>query len=301
MIDGAERRPQVRAAIKRCVSWVSVSVDGTQKVDCAIRKPNDDYPNRGQQLKDFCDAIKGGPLLSARVTLQNTNIENDRSDIVSFIHDLGIDTVNFKFATGGVESLGEPPNFLIPEAKINDFVRWLHTDSLPNERGNNLAYLRRCFATKFFTPHDVSLGTPVKSYYKDHPTRCFTPFLFCLIDSTGGVYPCCHLYRDNHGSREQSRRIRSQHCLGQLRPEFDFLNIWRGKRFVKKRQQLECIHSGQSTHSEDPDFFFFFECTRHFQHNALLNAFYRAYKEDEAGFKEWSTMTMSQPKVPVWF
>jgi MoaA/NifB/PqqE/SkfB family radical SAM enzyme len=302
LIEGsAERRHSVRSAVRTCVDWVAVSVDGTETADRDIRKPCQEFENRWKHLKEFCGDLLGGPTLSATVTLQAGNIGVAREDICSFIHDLGIDTVNFKFATGGAASLGENPRFLIDNRRLDDFFESLWRDPLVNEPRNNLSYLRRCLAAGFFTADDVAFGTPVRTLYDSHPTRCFTPFLFGLIDATGKVYPCCHLYRDNHGRRPNTHRIRAEHILGDVRPDFDFARVWGGEQYNLARRRLETVRPSRSQDAESPDFSPCGECTRHFQHNLALTAFYKAYKENPVGFKEWYTQYADDREAPVWF
>lgn len=309
----SEKRRGVCEAIKECVDWVAISIDGTEPVDREIRNPAAAAQNRPRSdyLREFCEGIGGGsgPTLSATVTLQEHNVRGTRpkemaADLeatCSFIHGLGIKSVNFKFATGGPASLSRPPGFLIEAQRVRQFFDTLFSSTVANDSDNNLAYLRRCFARGCFTVEDVASGTPLRSFYRSSPPsrlRCFTPFLFSLVDSTGHVYPCCHLYRDNHCHDPYSRRFRQIHAMGSIREDGDFLGVWRGRLYQQERERLAKVNP------DDPDYLPCGECTRHFQPNMVINEFYRIFMEDPEGFKSWCGDTgPSAPEPPpaVWF
>ncbi|HAO19399.1 MAG TPA: hypothetical protein DCQ37_02220 [Desulfobacteraceae bacterium] len=64
--------------------------------------------------------------------------------------------------------------------------------------------------------------------------------MFSLIDSEGRVYPCCHLYRDNHGNDERTREYRNKHCLVNV-TESSFAEIWNDRKYQEKREILESV------------------------------------------------------------
>jgi MoaA/NifB/PqqE/SkfB family radical SAM enzyme len=114
-----------------------------------------------------------------------------------------------------------------------------------------------------FTTADAADGGPVRSFYEQGHFQCFTPLLFALIDINGDVYPCCHLYRDNHGRDRSTRDWRDQHRMGNIRDE-PFDAVWNGTRYAKERKDLEVI-------SPTDDFAPCAECTRHCQQNKVLS------------------------------
>jgi MoaA/NifB/PqqE/SkfB family radical SAM enzyme len=307
LIEGKddERRRRVRNAVKNHVDWVAISVDGTEDSDRQIRGliPGKVVGNRWTNLREFCEELRGGPKVSATVTLQKKNIGVDHSDICAFIHDLGIDTVNFKFATGNHDSLGQHAPFLIEEGELNRFFKALCSEPIANEPNNNLSYLRRCHAAGIFKTEDIALGAPVRSFYVTEPMQCFTPFLSCLIDPTGRVYPCCHLYRDNHSSSPKSSAIREAHCMGELRPDFDLLRIWRGDRYAQERERLSVIRPQAPSSPSDVDFSPCGECTRFVQHNHTLNRLSQIFQRNPAQFAEWchQVSPTESSSSPVWF
>jgi MoaA/NifB/PqqE/SkfB family radical SAM enzyme len=219
----------------------------------------------------------------------------DLEGVCGYIHQLGIPQVNFKLATGDVRTLNQHPNYLLGPDELKDFVHFLQTDPLCIQRDNNLAYLRRTFNMRIFSPEDVQNGAPLKRFYAENKLRCYTPLLFSLIDYNGDVYPCCHLYRDNHGAHEKSKMYRRKHRLGNLKQaEFNFKSIWIGERYEKKRRSLTVIDPTR------PDFYPCGECTRHCQHNIILNRVQELYNEAPEELEN-AVRALETHDGPVWF
>ncbi|OHE75904.1 MAG: hypothetical protein A2107_03980 [Verrucomicrobia bacterium GWF2_62_7] len=291
--ENKQTRGRVVKAIHRNVKWIAVSVEGTEIEDQQIRKP--DAGSRIDLLQELVAGLKGGPNISATVTLQKGNIDMNLRDACAFIgKHLGIAQVNFKLVTGAWHALHRRPGYLLSEKELGSFLYflWNYSADLDTEPQSNLGYLRRCFANDIFQEGDVVEGAPLRSFYVNNPLRCFTPFLFSLIDSDGKVYPCCHLYRDNHGADPKSVYFRERHEMGNLRnTAFDFRSVWNGDAYVRERQRLARIAPN------NPDFEPCGECTRHCQHNRVLTALYNAYKDK---LDELARLACPQ-RDPVWF
>jgi hypothetical protein len=103
----------------------------------------------------------------------------------------------------------------------------------------------------------------VRSFYSGGDYRCFTPFLFALVDVDGAVHPCCHLYRDNHGRDRSAKEFRDRHRMGTI-TEASFADVWNGEAYEAERQKLEVI-------TPEDDFSPCAECTRHCQQNKVLS------------------------------
>ena len=103
----------------------------------------------------------------------------------------------------------------------------------------------------------------------------------------GTVYPCCHLYRDNHGADPSSAGFRSCHALGNV-ARASFASIWKGERYDFKRRQLTGIRPAG-------DFTPCGECTRFCQHNLALNVLYREFRENPAVLNSFGSSS-----EPVW-
>jgi len=227
-------------------------------------------------------------FLSATVTLQERNIGSDMRALCDFIHkEIGIPHINFKLATGSRSILAQPPDYLPDVESVKEFVHFLWHSPLADEPGNNLAYLRRCFAQGIFQTKDAVDGAPLRSFYESNPLRCFTPYLFALINLDGEVYPCCHLYRDNHGADSSTRGIRSQHSLGNALTK-PFGGIWNAEKYRRKRQALTVIN-------QQGDYRPCGECTRYCQHNIALNDLYQEYKKNPGVFD-----SLKGTEGPIW-
>jgi MoaA/NifB/PqqE/SkfB family radical SAM enzyme/class 3 adenylate cyclase len=287
----AHRRTVIKE-IRNSVDWVAISIDGPQEEDELIRHP--EIRQRRERLQEFCNGLKnGGPKVSATVTLQTENIDMDIEHACRFINEIGIPDVNFKLATGATRSLAKRPNYLVSGDGLRPFIQFLWNHRLPQERGNNLAYLRRCFAKGMFRAGDVEDGAPVASFYTSRTLRCFSPFVFSLIDSNGDVYPCCHLYRDNHGHDEMSKDLRRMHLLGNVNKS-KFSEIWNNLKYQQERRKLETIRP--YSHGFVPCG----ECTRHCQHNHALSEIYLLYADNLAELDKL-TCELNRPGDNVWF
>ncbi|MBV8856653.1 MAG: radical SAM protein [Acidobacteria bacterium] len=290
-----EKREKVFKAIRAHVSWVAISIDGTPDEDRRIRKQIVD--ERCARVKEFCRELSGGPKLSATVTLQKDNISMNLKRVIEFItskENLNIPKVNFKLATGSKQALNDKKNyeFLSPQEDVNALSEFLWNNPLTEDENNNLDYLRRCFAGDIFNISDVAEGAPVKSFYEASGLRCHTPFLFSLIDGDGDVYPCCHLFRDNHSYDLKTKIYRSAHRMGNVKHS-KFSKIWNGKKYVTERARLKEINPAE------PSFEPCGECTRHCQHNRVLTQIYREYEKDAGALDVLADDDLDH--TPIWF
>lgn len=292
------REKEIITAIKTYANWVAISIDGTEADDLKIRRSP--KTERTEVLRRFCRDLEDmRDRLSATVTLQRQNIGMDIRSACEFANSLGIRHINFKFATGAIRALADPPEYLLDKADLDQFISFLWNDRLPQEQGNNLAYLRRCFANGVFDAEDVIQGVPVYSLYREKRKmgfRCFTPFLFAFVDADGSIYPCCHLFRDNHGNDRQSMAFRRKYSIGNLTRE-NLKDVWRGSKYSSFRSSVKQI---------DPDVIFpCGECTRHCQHNRALNRLYEIYKKSPNSWNARVNALRSERLVgvdeEVWF
>jgi hypothetical protein len=103
----------------------------------------------------------------------------------------------------------------------------------------------------------------VRTFASGGDLRCVAPFLFALVDTDGAVYPCCHLYRDNHGRERSAVEYRKAHHMGSLNTT-SFADVWNGQPYQDERAKLEVIRP-------EDDFAPCAECTRHCQQNKVLS------------------------------
>jgi MoaA/NifB/PqqE/SkfB family radical SAM enzyme len=262
------------------LSWVSISVDGLEKSDARVRRPLRD--DRMQRLEVLTRMLRDTTHLEASVTLQQRNFGDDHGALVGSLLRWGAEMVNFKFATGGPDATGPGrAGVLLTAEQIRRFLNWAASLEDEDRAGTNLDYLLRCFDEGVFDVEDCAQGTPVKSFYESTPQSCVVPYLSSLIDVDGGVYACCHLFRDNHGTDPRALAVRDAQRLGSVRNQ-TFAEVWNGDAYVSIRQRLQTI-------VPTGEFAACGECTRHCQQNR--------------SFRHWesppSTPT-SSPRKPSW-
>jgi MoaA/NifB/PqqE/SkfB family radical SAM enzyme len=301
-----EDRNRCIAVIAKNVSWVAISVDGIDAVEGKIRTPVDQQDDRWKSLQHFTKQLlaeKPDLKLSATVTLQKANIDMDLEQACRKIQGkedgLNIKSVFFKFATGSISALElrKPLSYLLAASDLQSFEEFLYNNALANEEDNNLKYLRRMFAAGFFSKSGITNGAPIADFYEERleqgrALQCFTPFLFSLVDTDGSVYPCCHLYRDNHGENPNSIQLRRKHRMGNIRDAGGFKSVWNGKAYADERRNLVRINPN------DPNYTPCGECTRHCRHNLVLTEVLIEYKQNPKD----AIQKLGNPSAdPVWF
>jgi MoaA/NifB/PqqE/SkfB family radical SAM enzyme len=300
----AERNRCISVIAKK-VSWVAISIDGIDAVEGKIRTPVDQQDDRWKSLQHFTMQLLGEKpdlKLSATVTLQKANIDMDLEQACRRIQakdGLNIKSVFFKFATGSISALElrKPLSYLLAASDLQSFEEFLYNNALANEDDNNLKYLRRMFAAGFFSKSGITNGAPVADFYEERlaqqrALQCFTPFLFSLVDTDGSVYPCCHLYRDNHGENPNSIQLRRKHRMGSVRGAGGFKSVWNGKAYADERRNLVRINPN------DPNYTPCGECTRHCRHNLVLTEVLIEYKQNP----EDAIQKLGKGSAdPVWF
>ncbi|MBS1827314.1 MAG: SPASM domain-containing protein [Acidobacteria bacterium] len=287
------QRAEVLSAIRDNVDWVSISIDGLPGDDGTIRGTRSNP--RIELLREFTAKLdRMGVHLAATVTLQQVNSKSDLQSVSNFIRDeIGIPNVTFKFVTGSVAALEMRPAFLLDEKAIESLLRQIREISSSKLKNTNLDYIRECLSRGVFSSTGIAAGEPVKSLYADRHLRCFTPFLFSLIDVDGEVFPCCHLYRDNHGLDALTLKFRERHSMGNVL-RAGFAEVWNGDRYAMERQNLELIDPAK------PDFTPCGECTRHCQHNLALSKISTQLAGKLDMIRD-ELPTIQQDGVPIWF
>jgi MoaA/NifB/PqqE/SkfB family radical SAM enzyme len=282
-------RKRVLDSIAEHVDWVQVSIDGLEMEDARIRNPL--VPARFELLHEFFTILRDTrPRLSIALTLQKPNIDLDLPAICRRLQrEFRSDEIIVKLATGSDNALSKHAAFLPDTAQLLGFLTKLQNASEETQT-SNLAYLSRSFTDGIFSIDDVSNGAPVRSFYAQHEIRCYTPYLFSLIDSDGQVYPCCHLYRDNHSFDRRTIEFRARHSMGNAATT-RFREIWNNSCYVDERKNLLKI---DPTH---PAFTPCGECTRHCRHNLALT---QIHADQSSGSEVFGEME-SGNKRPVWF
>lgn len=259
--NGVEFTEQVAKAIVTNCEWVRISLDASNK---------DDYGRIRGDASHFESVMKSLNLLreareeshaDCRIgtcyAIQNLNA-HDVSSMVDLAGTLPRgdkdNPVTFKFVHGnnGFRCHIEQVQTLYEDV--------LSQASLQSQELTNLDYLKR-FIDKFSSLDDIAAGKPLKSYFTHNTIRCFTPYLFALVDAVGDVYPCCFLYYDNDSDKSSYKEKREAQRLGNVL-NHSFSDIWRGDNYNRIRRDLEHI----DVQRYEPCG----ECTRHYQLNIFL-------------------------------
>jgi len=280
---------QVLDAIAEHVDWIQVSVDGLEVEDTQIR--NSIIPGRFELLREFFECLRNKrPWLSIALTIQKANINSDLASTCRALqYEFRPNDILVKLATGSNDALSQHTSFLPDLPQLLGFLMRLQNASTENS-GSNLAYLARSFKEGVFSAHDVAQGAPVRSFYTEHQIRCYTPYLFSLIDSDGQVYPCCHLFRDNHSFDPKTAEFRARHHMGNAATT-KFRDIWNGPGYADERRNLLRIDPHQ------PGFTACGECTRHCRHNIALTQFHAEYSTNPGILDN----TETPADRPIWF
>jgi MoaA/NifB/PqqE/SkfB family radical SAM enzyme len=209
--------------------------------------------------------------------------------MVEFARGLAADEngLTFKFVHGG-------NGFLCDTQQLHDFrTRIRAARDQGWEPMTNVCYLER-FMSSYTKEEDIADGVPLRSFYQEHETRCFTPYLFALIDAFGDVYPCCFLYHDND-SYSPFKDKRATYRMGRLSEEH-FDAIWQGAKFTQIRRDLETIDASRLPECK--------QCTRHYLHNAVLTELlgkYEYYAREFSGGTDVFKQVLEQyPPEVVW-
>jgi len=190
----------------------------------------------------------------------------------------GIDSLVYKFGHGVPADVGRPDPFVCTFQDVETVQMALR--QLSGERTLSLM-LNSAYVAEFIDRTGVlsiASGKPTQQLYDGHGLICFTPCLFAVIDPSGGVYPCCHLYFDNSADH----RHRLNFLQGRLNPQSGFKDIWTETSFQRLKtangirpgvtsadEVLQCCCPMRG------------ECTRHWKHNFELTKIYR-------NFSRWS-------------
>jgi MoaA/NifB/PqqE/SkfB family radical SAM enzyme len=261
--DGTNITNEMARTMVQCVDWVRISIDGsTEAIYEKVRGPGR-FGKVVNSLELLGTYKKSGHCkVGICHTLINENA-NDFLGMVKFCQDREyIDFASFKFAHG-------PNGFLCSRQSIEEIKTAIDERKLHESKKMNLNYLR--WLIERLGPENISQGKPTASFYRQESMRCFTPYLFSLVDASGEVYPCCHLYYDNSDDSDRYASKRDKVKIGDLADyDFNFAQIWKSKEYNEIRSQLSRI-SLEGVYEQCDD------CTRHFPHNYLLTKLFDFY------------------------
>ncbi|MCW3129987.1 MAG: radical SAM protein [Methanophagales archaeon] len=289
--NGSNITEEVAKTICKCADWVRISLDGSTKEiyeEVRLGGNFEEVLNSLELLNKF--KTVGSCKIGICYTIVNKNT-NDFEGMVKFCQDREyIDFASFKFAHG-------VNKFLCDREQIQRVRKIIDEKKLYQERRMNLDYLK--WFIDYLGSENISSGKPLTSFYNKNAFRfrCFTPYLFSLIDASGGVYPCCHLYYDNNDDSREYGAKREDTKLGDLREnDFNFEKIWRSEKYDKIRSELSHL-SLKGKYEQCGD------CTRHFFHNYCLTELFNFYSElcptSQDRFEKY--ITQNKKDNVVWF
>ena len=266
--NGLNIKPELADALAKYSNWVRISLDASSaETYQRVRGDRDDFEKVLVSLKNLGEANRRNSKL-CRIgicySIQNLNIDY-AANMIEFVKKLDLSEkekcLTFKFVHGR-------NGFLCSVPQLSKFYEniLLKGNLIWNEM-TNLQYLKK-FMDKYSNKEDIEKGLPLNSYFQNNKVRCFTPYLFSLVDASGDVYPCCFLYYDNDTYKEYENK-RQGHKIGKLSDGSSFEKIWLSDTYKKIRNELEIINVEKFAECA--------ECTRHYLHNSFLTKIFNKY------------------------
>lgn len=296
LTNGLDINYNLADAIIRYSDWVRISLD---EIDSdkylRVRGVKGGFQNVIESIKNL-EKAKRVNNRNCRIgicySIQRANIK-DVVQMIECAKKLNLSTkekaLTFKFVHGR-------NGFLCNRPQLYDFYQDVLARDDPDwNKMTNLKYLKN-FIDSYSNIEDIVSGLPLNSYYKMNKIRCFTPYVFSLIDASGDVYPCCFLYYDND-VYERFKIERKKYRMGTVSGAEPFRQIWLGKRYTGIRNALRIIDVDKLPECK--------ECTRHYLHNAFLTEFFAKYDSyitelgDEGKTLLQQVLVQYQPKT-VW-
>lgn len=206
--DGQALTPRLADSINECANWVRFSIDGADKIAYErIRGVPGGFDRVCQSLRLF-DSTTRQALVGINYVVQRDNY-TDLESIVALGKQMSVDVVLFKLAHGQGDYLLQPKEVIRLQHTLADSL-----DRIPSDFTNARQFQK--LLCEQSTVQDISDGMPIRSFYSTNETKCFAPFLFCVISSHGDVYPCDYLCFDTR-PEEQFAAERAKYCIGNIR------------------------------------------------------------------------------------
>jgi len=276
LTNGLEIDGQMAYELIQLTDWVRISLDASNDEEYdRIRGVVGGFDKALGSLKLLEEAsAKSGHRCQIAVSycIQRSNIASleNAIDVVKAILGNDREVIIFKFAHG---KEGSP--FLCRLDQLHHLDKVVFNNrQLLDDPATNLKYLAH-FRHHYSSDGDIADGVPLRSYFQRNEVRCFTPYIFSLIDATGGVYPCCFLFHDNDGFAAFQNK-REQYLMGNLKTR-SFRDIWTGDNYREIRRRMEHIEVDKYRECA--------RCTRHYLHNTFLTKLMAYHDENvkEAG------------------
>ena len=316
--NGLLLNKKIAKSICNYADWIRISIDGSNKTIIDETRGSGTYKKLKNSLNNLRKHKNKKCKIGMGYVIQKDNV-NDFDNMVKIIcnhHNKTqknlIDFSNFShfsFKISHKKNDCDNKEFLCSSAsirKINriikEYIEGTEKDSESVEtlkKSTNIVYLN--WFINQLEPINIENGLPCASIYnseKKKKYKCFTPYLFSLIDAKGDVYPCCHLYYDNASISDSTLFLKrkSVQCGNLLDSNFDFKKIWESDKYNNVRKKLEIINlkNGYNQCST---------CTRFIFHNFFLTRLYIFYNKLCQTSKELFKNCIAGKKEhkPIWF
>ncbi len=209
--EGINLSEDLAFAISKYANWIRFSLDG----------PNANIHDRLRNTLGLFNQVMANIarlknsesqlLIGINCVIQKGNILW-LSEMVELAERIGINTLSFKVPHGKYLA-----GITIPsQSEWDEVIRWAQSAA---ENGNqlvtNIKTLNSLMETVFLKD-DLTLGTPVSTFYVKESIHCFAPFLFLTCDSEGNIFPCDYLQADTRPWKGHYGAMRSEFCLGNI-------------------------------------------------------------------------------------
>jgi MoaA/NifB/PqqE/SkfB family radical SAM enzyme len=282
LTNGLDIKPGLADALTKYSSWVRISLDGSNGETYQRIRGCDGFARVKESIKNLEGYNKKNDrkcIIGICYSIQKQNID-DVIKMVGFVKNLSLSDkekcLTFKFVHGR-------NGFTCSNPQLSEFhENVFKNENLTKDKISNLQYLKK-FMEDYSSKEDIAKGSPLNSYYQKYKIRCFTPYLFSLIDAFGNVYPCCFLYHDNDSYKGYENE-REKYKIGTISDKDSFKSIWLSKEYQRIRNDLETINI--------PRFSECGGCTRHYFHNTFLTKLFDEYNSciDDMGDEKGKTL-----------
>ncbi len=185
LTNGLDINRDTASVLTRYADWVRISVDAASELTYRRVRGIPNGLIKVVELVNSMEVARRSTTHDCRIgicyTLQKSNIA-EAANMLGFVKNLGLGSqeklLTYKFVHGN-------NGFLCTAQQIADFqAKMLDRVDPTLEHWTNLPYLKKLL-NEYLTDKDIWGGQPLYSYYQRSQIRCFTPYLYSMIDAYG--------------------------------------------------------------------------------------------------------------------